>query len=195
MLPGGIIAAIMQIVSPGRRFTSGEAILRWMSYSILNDALWCWLYWIIIKKFEVTNIILFWILLTVAFIGSSTITGILLGIFRKKSIIRKLLNKMGLHVEHPCPTAWEYKFSGQNLPCFVIVTLINGKIIYGYFGARSLASTDLSFSDIYLEYLYNVDEGGEWTLIPNRSVWISPSQIESIEFIENKDRKDEESEQ
>lgn len=49
---------------------------------------------------------------------------------------------------HPVPTAWDYYFSKQE-EAWIIVTLKNGKTIYGKFSEHSFASSDAEERDLY----------------------------------------------
>ena len=91
---------------------------------------------------------------------------------------------MNIRVENSIPTAWDYVMSNQRKPCFMLVTLNDGTHFQGHYGENSLASSDNDYRDIYLEYVYDIDESGEWKLVPDKSVLINANQIASIEIIE-----------
>jgi hypothetical protein len=68
---------------------------------------------------------------------------------------------------HPIalPTGWDWIFSTTE-PCYVLITLNNGTEIAGYFGDRSMASSDPEHKDIYIELVYKVPEdGGTWEAV------------------------------
>lgn len=58
------------------------------------------------------------------------------------------------------------------------------RVIVGKFGTNSLASSDPTARDIYLEELWPVDKSGRPIMEapPNRGAWIPGDQIALIEF-------------
>ena len=88
----------------------------------------------------------------------------------------------------PIPTGWDWIFS-KTEPCFVLVTLINGIEIAGFFGLDSMASSDPDRRDIYIERVYEIPANdGAWTPVERSlGIYISESQIA---FIELKDQND-----
>ncbi len=83
----------------------------------------------------------------------------------------------------PIPTGWDWIFS-RTLPCYVLVTLIDGTEIAGFFGASSMASSDPERKDLFLERLYTVpDDGAAWVpATRSLGIHIDGSQIAFIEF-------------
>ena len=64
------------------------------------------------------------------------------------------------------------------------MTLTDGTQVAGYFGARSMASSDPERKDIFLEEAYTVpDDGTPWEAVAESlGAYIEGSQISSIEF-------------
>ncbi len=52
------------------------------------------------------------------------------------------------------PTGWDWIF-GRTDPCYLLITLTDGTEIAGYFGAKSMASSDPERKDLYIEKVYN----------------------------------------
>lgn len=182
LLPGYIIEEIIKSIMPKKQYSEGINFLRYLAYSIVNLALWSWIYFII-NNFILSTTIIYWILLILVTVITSIITGLVLGLVRKKEIIRKAFSNCGVQIEHPIPTAWDYKFSKTQEDRWVIVRLANNEIIYGKYGSKSLASSDDRYRDLYLEEVYVPDIDKEWK-ISERSdgIWISENEIKSIEF-------------
>lgn len=68
---------------------------------------------------------------------------------------------------------------------WVLVTLVDGSTVAGLFSARSLASSDASERDLFLERLYDVGDDGPWQPVPmSRGVWIRGEAIRAIEFLD-----------
>ena len=99
--------------------------------------------------------------------------------------IRWILGKFQIPIEHPIPTAWEYKFSRMNEGKYVTVCLDNGKKIRGAFFNKSMASSDVSNTDVYIESVYFLDEEDNWKPMEGSDgVWISSGAIKWISFLE-----------
>ncbi len=89
---------------------------------------------------------------------------------------------LGLRAIHPTPTGWDYVF-GRLEPGFVLLTLRNGNLIAGYFGKRSMASSDPGRKDLYIEETFNVSPEGTWSPVSQSSgIWVPGEEISSIEF-------------
>ena len=95
-----------------------------------------------------------------------------------------LLRRMAMPVPSPIRRAYDLAFTQKPVKGYVIVTFADGTSVYGYFGANSLAATDASRSDIYLERIYDVDPEGQWfEKVPPRAALLSLAGMRSIEFL------------
>lgn len=94
-----------------------------------------------------------------------------------------LYRLLGLRSINPIPTGWDWIFSTTE-PCYVLITLIDGTEIAGYFGSRSMASSEPERKDIYIERVYEVpEEGGAWKEVARSlGMHVDGSQIAYIEF-------------
>ncbi len=115
--------------------------------------------------------------------------GLLLGWSLTFSMRNAFLRRLALPVTHPVERAHDFAF--QDRPaCFVILTYHDGIVIRGYFGEKSLAASDQTRSDIYLERLYDVGEQDQWIEPgPGRSGLFDLTTVRSIEFLDG-ERKD-----
>lgn len=189
LLPGGIINTTIKTITPTKKYTSSQELLRWLAYSVSNGALWCWAFILMLKILDPSRLLFWWASLLLVIV-SSLITGLVLGLIQSHCLVRKALKRTGLNVEHPIPTAWDFIFSTTNSPCFVIVTMDDGTKYYGYYGEESLASSDNDNRDIYIEHVYDLDNEENW--IPagnNRGVLINSSHVACIEFLEQEGEK------
>ena len=119
--------------------------------------------------------------LFVSIIGS-LIIAVLIGICKQTSIIDKVLSFFKIQKIHSIPTAWDYCFSKQQ-EAYVIVTLKDGKTIYGLFSTKSFASSDFEERDLYIEKTYTLDNDMSWKEDEkSQGVLIVFSEIETIEF-------------
>lgn len=181
IVPGYIIERIISSVCPQKSYELGEKAVRSIGYSIFNMAVWYWLFKLIYNLNLIP--IWYWILMTIAIVVTGGITGFIIGIIRKKGWTRALLQKFGITVEHPTPTAWDY-IGSEGKEYFVEVTLVDNKVLRGLYSSKSFMSSDESFRDIYLETLYikNKDDNPWVKLDRTRGVWVEPKQIRFIKF-------------
>ena len=126
LLPGYIIQEIISSLMPIKQYSDTIKLLRILGYSILNLAVWSWLYMRVIGELK-SDKVLYWVLLSAITFISSCVTGILIGIIRHKEWLRKIFSKIKIQIEHPIPTAWDYKFSKTKDSRWVIVSLSNGE--------------------------------------------------------------------
>lgn len=86
---------------------------------------------------------------------------------------------------NPIPTGWDWIF-GRTDPCYLLVTLNDGTEIAGFFGQKSMASSDPERKDLYIEKVYTVPpDDGPWTVVEGTlGIHIDGAQISYIEFKE-----------
>jgi hypothetical protein len=108
--------------------------------------------------------------------------GVMLGVNARRNYGRRLLRWIGLNPVHPVPAAWDWKF-GDTSGSYVIVTLTDGKMICGYCGEASFASSDPAERDVYIEKVYQLAEDGTWEDPGPRSMLIKAAEIRFVEFI------------
>lgn len=115
------------------------------------------------------------------FVGP-VLVGLLLGINVQRGVIRRFLNKLHLYPIHAIPTAWDWKFS-STAEEWVLVTLKDGTRFAGFYGAQSFTSSTSGERDLYIQWVYDMDEGGVWSRNdPEKSVLIAAGEIRTIEF-------------
>lgn len=112
----------------------------------------------------------------------------LLGVFFARTaasgFANGFLRKLSMPATYPVARAYDHAFQQHGRPGFVILTFRDGTVVYGYFGARSLAANDQDRSDIYLERLYSLSDDGWVETWPRRGALINLVDLRSIEFIE-----------
>jgi hypothetical protein len=66
----------------------------------------------------------------------------------------------------------------------VLITLADGTEIAGFFGGRSMASSEQEHKDIYIEQVYTVpSDGGSWEAVEGSlGMYVDGSKIVYIEF-------------
>ncbi len=97
--------------------------------------------------------------------------------------LRWFYHLFGLRSISPIPTGWDWIFSTTD-PCYVLITLSDGTEIAGYFGRRSMASSDPERKDIYIERVYTVPaDRGPWEEVERSlGMHVDGSHIAYIEF-------------
>lgn len=114
---------------------------------------------------------------------------LIIGILKQKDRARKVLDALKIRNMHPVPTAWDYIFSKQE-PSWVIVTLIDNRLIMGLYSKNSFASSDSEERDIYIEKIFDVDENNQWIEnIRNKGILISKDQVKTIEYQPSKEER------
>ena len=180
--PGFIINGIISAFNPTQKLSEGVLLLKCLLYSIIHCAVWSWLYkliFIIEIKYPKT----YWFVLVVATIIAATIIAVIIGLIQQKQIIRKILSHFNLHISHSVPNSWDYCFSKRG-SSWVIVTLNDDKMIYGWFSINSFASSDSDERDIFIEKIYCVDKDKKWIEIESsEGIYIPKEQIKTIEFL------------
>ena len=148
ILPGFLISSIIDAITPPRKEPEGVYFVRCLVYSIINCAVWSWLYSIILcAKYGNT-----------------------------------FIEKIGINTIHSTPNAWDYYFSQQE-PSFIIVTLVDGTVLYGWYAYNSFSSSDQEERDLYVEKSYSVNEKNEWTMdMESNGFYVPKDQIKYIEF-------------
>lgn len=180
IIPGYIIREVISSILPQKNYSEGEKAIQSIGYSVLNIAIWYWLFLIIQDKLQ-NDSVRFWLCNTLVTVLTGFITGTMLGIVRAKNLVKKLFNRLGVNVNHPVPTAWDYKFS-KGEKQWVEITVSNGGVIRGLYAGKSLSSSENEYRDIYLEELY-VKEDETWEKVSRTSgVWINPDEIRYIKF-------------
>ena len=187
VVPGFIIDGIISTFIPTKRKNDGVHFLTFLSYSVFHCAVWSWLY-ILIWDIRANNIKLFLFILCLTSLITSFILGLLIGLFKKHTLLRKFLNKLNCNISHDIENAWDYFFSQQDAT-YVVILLNDDTEIYGWYGAKSFSSSASEERDIFIEKFYDKN----WNLIENcTGVYISKDQIKTINFYKGESNNDKE---
>jgi type III secretory pathway component EscS len=185
VLPGFIINGIIAAFNPTKKLSEGVLLLKSLLYSIIHCAIWSWLYKIIFEisdKYPKT----YWFVLVLITIIVASFLGTIIGLIQQKQLIRKVLSYFKIYILHSIPNAWDYCFS-ENQSVWLIVTLVDGSMIYGQFSNKSFASSDIEERDLYVEKMYSIDDDNNWIEIEGiNGIYIPKEQIKTIEFLKGK---------
>lgn len=187
-VPGFVYWSVLRQFVPLRKLDGSESLLlSYLSATVLMYALWSpFILWVMSATTS-SHLVASPFQILVIFCSLVLIGPSLLAVFRaytiQKDIFSGLLTKLHLRTVHPIPTAWDWKFS-RTSPSYVLVTLIDGKIIAGWLGLNSLASSDPDRRDLFLEKVFTIPpDGSPWVETPGTSgVYIDGKQIAHIEF-------------
>ena len=114
--------------------------------------------------------------------------GALLGYFLHSNFRSGILRRFSLPVVHPVRKAHDFAFGNNRQAGFVEVTFDDGTKIGGWFGENSLAATDDTRSDLYLERAYIIQDNGDWKEANEpRAILINLKDVRSIEFLLNEE--------
>jgi hypothetical protein len=99
------------------------------------------------------------------------------GVGRVESRRGWLLGRRRVH-----PKAWDWRFSRPER-LFVLVTLTDGTQLGGYWGSRSFASSFPNEEDLFLEAVYDVEDGRiVQEKVRTRGAWVPKGSIRALEF-------------
>jgi hypothetical protein len=190
LVPGFIMDLTLSIFAPRRQEDLQISILRFLTLSCVNYAVWCWLIYLIFFTTyrEVLSGFYTAVFLGVFVFISPLAIGVLLGFFSQKEWIKKILNRLGLNTISSTTTSWDYRFSKLfNESVWLKVILKDGTTVAGYSGNNSFASSISSERDLYIEEMYTIDTNKSWErLIPPRGILLKAEEIKYIEFWNDK---------
>ena len=137
IVPGFITSEVISALMPTKKYSEGEKTIQAIGYSVLNLAVWRWLFLLLQQHFSEPTPF-FWLINTILVFATGGITGAVIGILRAKNAVRRLFEHFNINYRHPIPTAWDYKFS-DGKSYWVEVFLSNDKVIRGLYSGRSFA--------------------------------------------------------
>jgi hypothetical protein len=185
LVPGFIWASVFHLFLRRRADRPNVTALRFLTLSAFNYAVWSWLIYLLSTQAGVLArpwaAALAWFVILFV---SPVVLGASTGLLSQRAVVQRLFARYGDHTVHAVPTAWDYVFSYAP-KSWVLVTLTDGSAVAGVFNTGSLASSDSSERDLFLERLYRVGDDGSWHPVPaSRGVWIRGDAIRAIEFTE-----------
>lgn len=181
LLPGFIIKSVIDTLVPPIKHNDSKYFFSCLLYSIVNCAIWSWMY-LLLNRISYNRPIIYWISLLVVTVVGTTLVAFIIGVAKQKGIIEWVFKKIGINKIHPAPTAWDYYFSKQE-ESWIVVTLKSGKTIYGKFSEHSFSSSDAEERDLYIEKTYILKDDMTWEEDEkSKGILIAKEEIETVEF-------------
>ena len=179
LVPGLIILYCRSRFVTGRRVLHAMSLLDYLAISLIYYALMLpAIDYIASTKLSAFWLSVAWILLIFLI---PAFAGLLLGALTQRDILYKFLHWCGLSPVHEIPSAWDWKFGNMDYQ-WVLVTLRNGTRFGGFCGPDSFVSSDPGERDIYVQWIYDIDENNTWSSRGNTGVLITSGEISTIEF-------------
>jgi hypothetical protein len=178
VVPGFVIAYVRAQLVANRRLPFSEAIVSYLAISFIYQALIFPLTaWLKVQNLNPMRQNLSEFLVSIVLPAA---LGLLIGMNARQGWSRWAFSKIGVHLNHPVNTAWDWRFVGKK-ECWVHVVMKDDTKWAGHLGGGSFISTDPSERDIYIENVYLVGDQDEWS--PKGSaVWLPQCEIRSLEF-------------
>jgi hypothetical protein len=170
--PGFISLKIWGLIHPSPKIALSESLIEAIVFSSFNYIVTIWLYFLI----NGTRFI--WIYLVMVLVMLPIIWPVLLkAVLNNKLLRNKIIS--------PIPKSWDYFFSKRQC-CFMLVHLNDRRILGGFYGPDSFASSYPEQEDLYLQEVWQVDSEGKFIKkIPrSRGFLVNYNAIEYIEFFD-----------
>lgn len=178
IVPGLIIIFVRAQFITGRTIKHGDALLSYLTVSAIYYAA------ILPAILYISSVESIWRLYAVwslAIFVLPTILGILLGVSVQREWFRRVLRYFSLNPVHVMPTAWDWKFSSMQNQ-WILATLKDGTKFAGFCGNDSFFSSDPGERDVYIQWVYDIDDNNNWVCPGHKSVLIASGEIKTVEF-------------
>ncbi len=176
VFPGLISVRVYRLVMPARELKWGDSILEGLFYSAINFVLGLPIMWWLLVGYEPVGHPARYLVasILVLLVGPIAWPLVLVSVFRAKWVTRR--------IQVPFPSAWDFFFN-RHRPVFVLIHMDDGRVVAGYWGAESYASSFPSDGDVYLEAVYSMNAGRPGSPMPfTRGMIIRKDQYRYIEL-------------
>jgi hypothetical protein len=183
LMPGFVARSVLSSIYPTSEPSETRLVLTAIALSCANYAIWSWLLILTWRDrwYEHSAFLAF---LAVLILLLSPVLGTLAAVkISHTDRFRKVRQQFG--IRHPSPKAWDYFFA-RGVACWVIATLKSGRVIGGYYGSDSFASSFPAAEDLYIEKLCNMSPDGRVTGIASLTLGgiIRMEDVQLLEFFE-----------
>lgn len=189
IIPGFIITSIKNKVIPCRNKEYNMKIINFFVYSFLNLFLWSIPIYLMFKdlSFCQNHFFMTWLILLIIIFISPTAIALVIIFINESEKIKTWFSNLNINIIEPEPSAWDFKFSNMSSK-WVIVTLKDDKIIAGFMGSDSCASSNENDRDLYINEVYKIIDG-KWEKVKNTNgILIKQEEIKYIEFFNTKQK-------
>ena len=194
LVPGYICQSFFNLFVPGRRLDPLSTLLQYVLLSLVNYVIFMGAIPLRLLKLDVAIVVISELSLAelgVLILGGPIALALLRAVSHRHRLLERALSKIPLLKDlsspvDPIPSAWDWKFSRQGSPSWVVIRLADRTQVAGYFGKGSFSSSDAAERDIYLERVYTIDTPTKMWIEVERSggILIKASEIHSVEFFE-----------
>jgi hypothetical protein len=183
LVPGFIASRVLTLAFPREEPSEGRMVIEAIALSCFNYGLLSWLFVLAWKEGWLDDPSVLALLAVLALFVSPVVLGFFLIWASDSPWVASLRRRFRL--THPVPKAWDYFFR-QGVPCWVVATLRDGRIVAGLYGGDSFASSYPASEDIYLERLCRLSPDGKMIGLADYSLGgiIRMENVELLEFYE-----------
>lgn len=181
LMPGFIARSVLSSVYSASEPSEARLALTAVTLSCVNYGVWSWLLILSWRgHWYENNWCLAFLAALILFLSPVLGTLVVVKLMRTEKL-RRVRETFG--IRHPAPKAWDY-FFGTGAPCWVIATLKSGRVIGGYYGTESFASSFPHEEDLYLELLCDMTPDGRLNGISSLTLGaiIRMEDVELLEF-------------
>lgn len=186
--PGVLALMVYRLIMPARPFDWKDFLAQGLFFSVINYIIFFPAAVFVVKSSNLeTSPWIYWIsILILLLIGPIVLP---IG-FAHAHTWRWLRGK----IQSPYPSSWDYFFA-QRQSTFILVHLKDGRMVGGYWGAGSYASSFPDEGDLYISTACQVDEHGKFLKVIDRTqgILIKRADLSYLEFFSSPNDHTEES--
>lgn len=180
LVPGFVWSAVLAMLIPRRPRQAEIHFIEFFTLSCINNAAWLWLFvYFFITNYVSREPLKFSLWILVALFVSPAVLALVSGALAQRDWPGRFLRSLGFRTVHHLRSAWDWHFSRQQR-LWVVVTLRDNSVIYGYFGYKSFAGDEPK--DLYLEGVYEQTQSGLVEVENTYGAFITENQISAVEF-------------
>lgn len=186
VIPGFLAARVFSRAYPRTEPGESRMVLESIALSSVSYGIFSWLYVLAWKGRWYENSYLLALLIFFAVFLAPILVALGLIWTLESNSARSLLHRSGL--AHPTPKAWDHFFR-KGIPCWVVATMKDGRLVAGLYGGDSFASSFPAKEDLYLEKLCTLSPEGRIRGLAQFSLGaiIQMEQVELLEFYQLKE--------
>ena len=182
IIPGYVIKSVMDALNPVKKTSDSAFFFSCLALSFVNCAAYSWAYVGFVEPLmQQKPAWHYWIALLSVALATAVVISVPIGLLKQKKVFYRVTQMLGILSADPMPSAWDYLF-WQQRTFFALITLVDNRKFYGWFGCNSRVSSDPEERDIFIEAIYK-KSGNKWIIDrDNVGVYIPKDMIRCIEF-------------